>query len=168
MSRWACFTTTAFAQYEPALAEFERALELQPNYAAGAPIYRFCASPAGQMAYAALDDAEEIHRAGPAEIPYVPGGLAETYVISAHVERSARASPSMPSPSIRHDATAMRDVAPGDSLNRTGDAQESLQACWRPFRRNDLLVFRLPAIVCQRDWYRALYLCLRAAISTRP
>src|SRR5207249_3265097 len=67
-----------FREYEPALAEFQRALELRPNYSLALQFVAFVHRRQGKWDRT-LDELKRSIDQDPRD-PYVQGGLAETYV----------------------------------------------------------------------------------------
>ena len=112
-----------FREYEQALTEFQRALELRPNYLAGASIYRFRTSPAGQMG-STVEELKKSIVQDPGD-PYVQGGLAETYIF-LRMWKEAGDTARHALTIDPHEATTMRMLLLS-SLSRTGNAQEPLR-----------------------------------------
>ena len=124
-----------FREYEPALAEFQRALELRPNYSLALQFVAFVHRRQGKWA-TTLDELKRSIDQDPRD-PYVQGGLAETYVFLRkwrEAEDTARRALTIDP----HEATAMRMLLLS-SLNRTGNAQEPLRLL-ATFPPDDLLL----------------------------
>ena len=124
-----------FREYEPALAEFERALKLRPNYSLALQFIAFVHRRQGKW-NRTLDELKKSIDQDPRD-PYVQGGLAETYVFLRRwkeAEDTARHALTIDP----HEATAMRMLLLS-SLNRTGSAQESLRLL-ATFPPDDLLL----------------------------
>src|SRR6266850_7577223 len=124
-----------FREYEPALIEFQRALELRPNYSLALQFIAFVHRRQGKWA-TTLDELKKSIDQDPRD-PYVQGGLAETYVFLRkwkEGEDAARHALTIDP----HEATAMRMLLLS-SLNRTGNAQEPLRLL-ATFPQDDLLL----------------------------
>src|SRR4029453_8851666 len=124
-----------FREYEPALAEFQRALELRPNYSLALQFVAFVHRRQGKWDRT-LDELKRSIDQDPRD-PYVQGGLAETYVFLRkwrEGEDTARRALTIDP----HEATAMR-MSLLSSLNRAGSAQEPLRLL-ATFPPDDLLL----------------------------
>ena len=161
-----CSTIMAFASTEQALTEFQRALELRPNILAGAPIFRFRASPAGQMGSSLLEELKKSIVQDPGDA-YVQGGLAETYIF-LRMWKDAQDLARHALTIDPHEATSMRMLLLS-SLNRTGSAQEPFRLL-ASFPPDDLLLpntgmfdmvigTRGETFVLARDFKAALEAC---------
>jgi TolB-like protein/Tfp pilus assembly protein PilF len=154
-----------FREYESALAEFQRALELRPNYSLALQFVAFVHRRQGKWDRT-LDELKRSIDQDPRD-PYVQGGLAETYVFLRkwrEGEDTARRALTIDP----HEATAMRMLLLS-SLNRTGNAQESLRLL-ATFPPDDLLLpntgmfdmvigTRGQTFVLARDFNAALNAC---------
>ena len=154
-----------FREYEQALAEFQRALELRPNYSLALQFIAFVHRRQGKWDRT-LDELKKSIVQDPLD-PYVQGGLAETYVFLRRwkeAEDTARHALTIDP----HEATAMRMLLLS-SLNRTGSAQEPLRLL-ATFPPDDLLLpntgmfdmvigTRGEAFVLGRDFKAALKAC---------
>src|SRR5213075_1303084 len=154
-----------FREYEPALAEFQRALELRPNYSLALQFVAFVHRLQGKWDRT-LDELKRSIDQDPRD-PYVQGGLAETYVFLRkwrEGEDTARHALTIDP----HEATAMRMLLLS-SLNRTGNAQEPLRLL-ATFPPDDLLLpntgmfdmvigTRGQTFVLARDFNAALKAC---------
>jgi TolB-like protein/Tfp pilus assembly protein PilF len=112
-----------FREYEQALTEFQRALELRPNYSLALQFIAFVHRRQGKWDRT-LDELKKSMVQDPGD-PYVRGGLAETYVFLRmwkEAEDNARHDLTIDP----HEATAMRMLLLS-SLNRAGNAQEPLR-----------------------------------------
>src|SRR5438552_3560110 len=124
-----------FREYEKALTEFQRAIELRPNYSLALQFVAFVHRRQGKWA-TTLDELKRSIDQDPRD-PYVQAGLAETYVFLRkwrEAEDAARRALTMDP----HEATAMRMLLLS-SLNRTGNAQEPLRLL-ATFPPDDLLL----------------------------
>ena len=124
-----------FREYEPALTEFQRALELQPNYSLALQFIAFVHRRQGKWDRT-CGRAEKIHRSGPGRC-ICPGRPCRDVYLSAHVERSEDLAQHALTIDP-HEATAMRMLLLS-SLNRTGNAQEPLRLL-ASFPPDDLLL----------------------------
>jgi TolB-like protein/Tfp pilus assembly protein PilF len=154
-----------FREYEPALTEFQRALELRPNYSLALQFVAFVHRRQGKWART-LDELKRSIDLDPRD-PYVQGGLAETYVFLRRWmegEDTARRALTIDP----HEATAMRMLLLS-SLNRSGNAQEPLRLL-ATFPPDDLLLpntgmfdmvigTRGQTFVLARDFNAALQAC---------
>ena len=124
-----------FRDYEPALTEFRRAIELQPNNALALSFVAFVHRRQGKWDRT-LDELKRSIDLNPRD-PYTIGGLAETYVFLRmwkEAEDAARRALTIDP----HEATSMRMLLLS-SLNRTGNAQEPLRLL-ATFPPDDLLL----------------------------
>jgi TolB-like protein/predicted Zn-dependent protease len=124
-----------FRQYDQALTEFQRALELRPNYSLALQFIAFVHRRQGKWDRT-VDELKKSIVQDPGD-PYVQGGLAETYVFLRmwkEAEDIARHALTIDP----HEATAMRMLLLS-SLNRTGNAQEPLRLL-ATFPPDDLLL----------------------------
>jgi TolB-like protein/cytochrome c-type biogenesis protein CcmH/NrfG len=124
-----------FREYDPALTEFERALQLRPNYSLALQFIAFVHRRQGKWDRT-LEELKKSIVQDPGD-PYVQGGLAETYVFLRmwkEAEGVARHALTIDP----HEATAMRMLLLS-SLNRTGNAQEPLRLL-ATFPPDDLLL----------------------------
>jgi TolB-like protein/cytochrome c-type biogenesis protein CcmH/NrfG len=161
-----------FREYEPALAEFQRALELRPNYSLALQFIAFVHRRQGKWDRT-LDELKKSIVQDPGD-PYVQGGLAETYVFLRmwkEAEDGARHALTIDP----HEATAMRMLLLS-SLNRTGNAQEPLRLL-ATFPPDDLLLpntgmfdmvigTRGQTFVLGRDFNAALKACETGTVAT--
>jgi TolB-like protein/cytochrome c-type biogenesis protein CcmH/NrfG len=161
-----------FREYEQALTEFQRALELRPNYSLALQFIAFVHRRQGKWDRT-LDELKKSIVQDPLD-PYVQGGLAETYVFLRRwkeAEDTARHALTIDP----HEATAMRMLLLS-SLNRTGSAQEPLRLL-ATFPPDDLLLpntgmfdmvigTRGEAFVLGRDFKAALKACETGTIAT--
>jgi TolB-like protein/cytochrome c-type biogenesis protein CcmH/NrfG len=161
-----------FREYEQALTEFQRALELRPNYSLALQFIAFVHRRQGKWDRT-LDELKKSIVQDPLD-PYVQGGLAETYVFLRRwkeAEDTARHALTIDP----HEATAMRMLLLS-SLNRTGSAQEPLRLL-ATFPPDDLLLpntgmfdmvigTRGEAFVLGRDFKAALKACETGAVAT--
>ena len=161
-----------FREYEPALAEFQRALELRPNYSLALQFVAFVHRRQGKWDRT-LDELKRSIDQDPRD-PYVQGGLAETYVFLRkwrEAEDTARRALTIDP----HEATAMRMLLLS-SLNRTGNAQEPLRLL-ATFPPDDLLLpntgmfdmvigTRGQTFVLARDFNAALKACETSTVAT--
>jgi TolB-like protein/cytochrome c-type biogenesis protein CcmH/NrfG len=124
-----------FREYEPALTEFRRAIELQPNNSLALGFVAFVHRRQGKWDRT-LDELKRSIDLNPRD-PYTMGGLAETYVFLRmwkEAEDAARRALTIDP----HEATSMRMLLLS-SLNRTGSAQEPLRLL-ATFPPDDLLL----------------------------
>jgi TolB-like protein/cytochrome c-type biogenesis protein CcmH/NrfG len=124
-----------FRDYEPALTEFRRAIELQPNNALALSFVAFVHRRQGKWDRT-LEELKRSIDLNPRD-PYTMGGLAETYVFLRmwkEAEDAARRALTIDP----HEATSMRMLLLS-SLNRTGNAQEPLRLL-ATFPPDDLLL----------------------------
>jgi len=161
-----------FREYEQALTEFQRALELRPNYSLALQFIAFVHRRQGKWDRT-LDELKKSIVQDPLD-PYVQGGLAETYVFLRRwkeAEDTARHALTIDP----HEATAMRMLLLS-SLNRTGSAQEPLRLL-ATFPPDDLLLpntgmfdmvigTRGEAFVLGRDFKAALKACETGTVAT--
>ena len=161
-----------FREYEPALAEFQRALELRPNYSLALQFIAFVHRRQGKWDRT-LDELKKSIVQDPGD-PYVQGGLAETYVFLRmwkEAEDVARHALTIDP----HEATAMRMLLLS-SLNRIGNAQEPLRLL-ATFPPDDLLLpntgmfdmvigTRGQTFVLGRDFNAALKACETGTVAT--
>jgi TolB-like protein/Tfp pilus assembly protein PilF len=161
-----------FREYEPALREFQRALELRPNYSLALQFIAFVHRREGKWDRT-LDELKKSIVQDPGD-PYVQGGLAETYVFLRmwkEAEDVARHALTIDP----HEATAMRMLLLS-SLNRTGNAQEPLRLL-ATFPPDDLLLpntgmfdmvigTRGQTFVLGRDFNAALKACETGTVAT--
>ena len=125
----------AFASTSRRLTEFQRAIELQPNYSLALQFVAFVHRRQGKWDRT-LEELKRSIDQDPRD-PYVQGGLAETYVFLRRwkeAEDTARHALTIDP----HEATAMRMLLLS-SLNRTGNAQEPLRLL-ATFPPDDLLL----------------------------
>jgi TolB-like protein/cytochrome c-type biogenesis protein CcmH/NrfG len=161
-----------FRQYESALTEFQRALELRPNYSLALQFVAFVHRRQGKWDLT-VDELKRSIDQDPRD-PYVQGGLAETYVFlrmwKAAEETARHALIIDP-----HEATAMRMLLLS-SLNRTGNAQEPLRLL-ATFPPDDLLLpntgmfdmvigTRGQTFVLGRDFNAAFKACETGTVAT--
>jgi TolB-like protein/Tfp pilus assembly protein PilF len=161
-----------FREYEQALTEFQRALELRPNYSQAIQFIAFVHRRQGKWDRT-LDELKKSIVQDPGD-PYVQGGLAETYVFLRmwkEAEDTARHALTIDP----HEATAMRMLLLS-SLNRTGNAQEPLRLL-ATFPPDDLLLpntgmfdmvigTRGQTFVLGRDFNAALKACETGTVAT--
>ena len=124
-----------FREYEPALTEFRRAIELQPNNALALSFVAFVHRRQGKWDLT-LDELKRSIDLNPRDA-YTIGGLAETDVFLRRwkeAEDTARQALTIDP----HEATSMRMLLLS-SLNRTGNAREPLRLL-ATFPPNDLLL----------------------------
>jgi TolB-like protein/cytochrome c-type biogenesis protein CcmH/NrfG len=154
-----------FREYEPALTEFRRAIELQPNNALALSFVAFVHRRQGKWDLT-LDELKRSIDLNPRD-PYTIGGLAETYVFLRmwkEAEDAARRALTIDP----HEATSMRMLLLS-SLNRTGNAREPLRLL-ATFPPDDLLLpntgmfdmvigTRGQTFVLDRDFNAALKAC---------
>ena len=161
-----------FREYEEALTEFQRALELRANYSLALQFIAFVHRRQGKWDRTV----EELKKAivqDPGD-PYVRGGLAETYVFLRmwkEAEDNARHDLTIDP----HEATAMRMLLLS-SLNRAGNAREPLRIL-ATFPPDDLLLpntgmfdmvigTRGQTLVLARDFNAALKACDTGIVAT--
>jgi TolB-like protein/Tfp pilus assembly protein PilF len=161
-----------FREYEQALTEFQRALELRPNYSLALQFIAFVHRRQGKWDRT-LDELKKSIVQDPGD-PYVRGGLAETYVFLRmwkEAEDNARHDLTIDP----HEATAMRMLLLS-SLNRAGNAQEPLRIL-ATFPPDDLLLpntgmfdmvigTRSQTFVLARDFKAALKACDMGTVAT--
>jgi TolB-like protein/class 3 adenylate cyclase/cytochrome c-type biogenesis protein CcmH/NrfG len=161
-----------FRDYEPALTEFERALELRPNYSLALQFVAFVHRRQGKWDLT-LDELKRSIKQDPGD-PYVQGGLAETYVFLRRWKEAEDVAQHALTIDP-HEATAMRMLLLS-SLNRTGNAQEPLRLL-ATFPPDDLLLpntgtfdmvigTRGEAFVLGRDFKAALKVCETSMAAT--
>src|SRR5881398_3119042 len=161
-----------FRDYEPALAEFQRALELRPNYSLALQFVAFVHRRQGKWDRT-VDELKRSIDQDPRD-PYVQAGLAETYVF-LRTWREAEDTARHPLTIDPHEATAMRMLLLS-SLNRTGNAQEPLRIL-ATFPPDDLLLpntgmfdmvigTRGETFVLARDFNAALKACETGTVAT--
>src|SRR2546421_6864672 len=124
-----------FREYEPALTEFRRAIELQPNNALALSFVAFVHRRQGKWDLT-LDELKKSIDLNPRD-RYAIAGLAETYVFLGmwrEAEDGARRALTIDP----HEATSMRMLLLS-SLNRTGNTQEPLRLL-ATFPADDLLL----------------------------
>ena len=154
-----------FREYEPALAEFQRALELRPNYSLALQFIAFVHRRQGKWDRT-VDELKKSIVQDPGD-PYVQGGLAETYVF-LRMWKEAEDVAQHALTIDPHEATAMRMLLLS-SLNRTGSAQQPLRLL-ATFPPDDLLLpntgmfdmvigTRGETFVLGRDFKAALQAC---------
>jgi TolB-like protein/cytochrome c-type biogenesis protein CcmH/NrfG len=161
-----------FREYEPALTEFQRALQLQPNNALALSFVAFVHRRQGKWDLT-LDELKKSIELDPRNA-YTIGGLAETDIFlrmwkeaEDFAQRGLTIDP--------HESTCMRMLLLG-SLNQTGSAQEPLRLL-ATFPPDDLLlpntgVFdmvigtRGEALVLGRDFEAALKACETGTVAT--
>ncbi|HKQ40688.1 MAG TPA: hypothetical protein VJ063_21655, partial [Verrucomicrobiae bacterium] len=121
--------------YEPALTEFQRAFELQPNNALAIGFVAFVHRRQGKWDRA-LNELKRSIDLNPRD-PYMLSGVGETYVfLRRWKEAEDKARPGLTIDP--HDATGMRMLLLS-SLNRTGNAQEPFRLLAN-FPADDLLL----------------------------
>src|SRR5262252_9383031 len=161
-----------FREYEQALTEFQRALELRPNYSLALQFLAFVHRRQGKW-----DRTVEELRKSIVQDPgdaYVQGGLAETYIF-LRMWKDAQDLAQHALTIDPHEATAMRMLLLS-SLNRTGSAQEPLRLL-ASFPPDDLLLpntgmfdmvigTRGETFVLARDFKAALEACEVGAVAT--
>src|SRR5262249_515638 len=161
-----------FREYDRALTEFQRALELRPNYSLALQFVAFVHRRQGEWDRA-VDELKKSIDQDPRD-PYVQGGLAETYVFLRNwreAEDTARHALTIDP----HEATAMRMFLLS-SPTRTGNAQEPLQLL-ATFPSDDLLLpntgmfdmvigTRGQTFVLGRDFNAALKACETGTVAT--
>jgi TolB-like protein/cytochrome c-type biogenesis protein CcmH/NrfG len=159
-------------EYEPALTEFRRAIELQPNNALALSFVAFVHRRQGKWDLA-LDELKRSIDLNPRDA-YTMGGLAETDVFLrrwSETEDTARKALTIDP----HEATAMRMLLLS-SLNLTGNAQEPLRIL-ATFPPDDLLLpntgmfdmvigTRGQTFVLGRDFNAALKACETGVVAT--
>ena len=161
-----------FREYEPALAEFQRALELRPNYSLALQFIAFVHRRQGKWDRT-VDELKKSIVQDPGD-PYVQGGLAETYVF-LRMWKEAEEVAQHALTIDPHEATAMRMLLLS-SLNRTGGAQEPLRLL-ATFPPDDLLLpntgmfdmvigTRGETFVLGRDFKAALQACETGMVAT--
>jgi TolB-like protein/Tfp pilus assembly protein PilF len=124
-----------FREYEPALTEFRRAIEFQPNNSLALSFVAFVHRRQGKWGLT-LDELKKSIELNPRDA-YTMGGLAETYVFLRmwrEAEDIARRALTIDP----HEATGMRMLLLS-CLNMTGNAQEPLLLL-ATFPQNDLLL----------------------------
>jgi TolB-like protein/Tfp pilus assembly protein PilF len=161
-----------FRQYESALTEFRRAIELQPNNALALSFVAFVHRRQGKWDLT-LDELKRSIDLNPRDA-YTIGGLAESDVFLRRwkeAEEAARKALTIDP----HEATSMRMLLLS-SLNRTGDAREPLRIL-ATFPPDDLLLpntgmfdmvigTRGQTFVLGRDFKAALKACETGAVAT--
>jgi len=161
-----------FREYEQALTEFRRAIELQPNNALALSFVAFVHRRQGKWDLT-LDELNRSIDLNPRDA-YTMGGLAETDVFLRkwkEAEDTARKALTIDP----HEATAMRMLLLS-SLNLTGNAQEPLRIL-ATFPPDDLLLpntgmfdmvigTRGQTFVLGRDFKAALEACETGAVAT--
>jgi TolB-like protein/cytochrome c-type biogenesis protein CcmH/NrfG len=161
-----------FRDYEPALTEFRRAIELQPNNSLALGFVAFVHRRQGKWDRT-LEELKRSIDLNPRD-PYTIGGLAETYVFLRmwkEAEDAARRALTIDP----HEATSMRMLLLS-SLNRTGNAQEPLRLL-ATFPPDDLLLpntgmfdmvigTRGQTFVLGRDFNAALKACETGTVAT--
>jgi TolB-like protein/Tfp pilus assembly protein PilF len=159
-------------EYEQALTEFRRAIELQPNNALALSFVAFVHRRQGKWNLT-LDELKRSIDLNPRDA-YTIGGLAETNVFLREwreAEDTARKALTIDP----HEATAMRMLLLS-SLNRTGNAQEPLRIL-ATFPPDELLLpntgmfdmvigTRGQTFVLGRDFNAALKACEMGAVAT--
>jgi TolB-like protein/Tfp pilus assembly protein PilF len=154
-----------FRDYEPALTEFQRALELRPNYSLALQFIAFVHRRQGKWDRT-LDELRKSIVQDPGD-PYVQGGLAETYIFLRRWKEAEEVAQHALTIDP-HEATAMRMLLLS-SLNRTGNTQEPLRLL-ATFPPDDLLLpntgtfdmvigTRGETFVLGRDFKAALQAC---------
>ena len=124
-----------YREYEPALTEFQRAIELQPNNALAIGFVAFVHRRQGKWDRT-LEELKRSINLNPRD-PYMLGGLAETRVFL----RDWREAETIAQPILTidpHEATTMRMLLLS-SLNQTGNTQEPLRLL-ATFPADDLLL----------------------------
>src|SRR6476660_3808140 len=112
-----------FREYEQALTEFQRALELRPNYSLALQFIAFVHRRQGKWDRTVEELKKSIVQ-DPGDA-YVQGGLAETYIF-LRMWKDAQDLAQHALTIDPHEATAMRMLLLS-SLNRTGSTQEPLR-----------------------------------------
>jgi TolB-like protein len=124
-----------FHEYEPALTEFQRAIELRPNYSLPLQFVAFVHRRQGKWDQT-LNELKRSIEQDPRD-PYVQGGLAETYIFLRRWKDAEKAA--RPVLTIDpHEATGMRMLLLS-SWNQTGSTQETLELL-ATFPPEDLLL----------------------------
>jgi len=161
-----------FREYEPALTEFRRAIELQPNNSLALSFVAFVHRRQGKWDLT-LEELKRSIDLNPRD-PYTIAGLAETYVFLRmwrEAEDAARRALTIDP----HEATSMRMLLLS-SLNRTGNTQEPLRLL-ATFPSGDLLLpntgmfdmvigTRGQTFVLSRDFNGALTACETGTVAT--
>ena len=161
-----------FREYEPALAEFQRALELRPNYSLALQFVAFVHRRQGKWDRT-LDELKRSIDQDPRD-PYVQEASRRPMSFCASGEKredTARRALTIDP----HEATAMRMLLLS-SLNRTGSAQEPLRLL-ATFPPDDLLLpntgmfdmvigTRAQTFVLARDFNAALKACETGTVAT--
>src|SRR5215467_930061 len=161
-----------FREYEQALTEFRRAIELQPNNALALSFVAFVHRRQGKWDLT-LDELNRSIDLNPRDA-YTMGGLAETNVF-LRKWREAEDTATTALTIDPHEATAMRMLLLS-SLNLTGNAQEPLRIL-ATFPPDDLLLpntgmfdmvigTRGETFVLARDFKAALEACEVGAVAT--
>ena len=161
-----------FREYEQALTEFQRALELRPNYSLALQFIAFVHRRQGKWDRTVEELKKSIVQ-DPGDA-YVQGGLAETYIF-LRMWKDAQDLAQHALTIDPHEATAMRMLLLS-SLNRTGSAQEPLRLL-ASFPPDDLLLpntgmfdmvigTRGETFVLARDFKAALEACEVGAVAT--
>ena len=161
-----------FRDYEPALTEFQRTIELQPNNSLGLQFVAFVHRRQGKWERA-LDELKKSIELDPRN-PYIIGGVAETDIFLRRwkeAEEFARRGLTIDP----HESTCMRMLLLS-SLNGTGNAKEPVRLL-ATFPPDDLLLpntgmfamvvgTRGETFVLARDFEAALKSCDMGAIAT--
>ena len=161
-----------FRDYEPALTEFQRTIELQPNNSLGLQFVAFVHRRQGKWERA-LDELKKSIELDPRN-PYIIGGVAETDIFLRRwkeAEEFARRGLTIDP----HESTCMRMLLLS-SLNGTGNAKEPMRLL-ASFPPDDLLLpntgmfamvvgTRGETFVLARDFEAALKSCDMGAIAT--
>ena len=166
------FRYYGFRDYEQALTEFRRALELRPNYSLALQFIAFVHRRQGKWDRT-IEELKKSIVQDPGDA-YVQGGLAETYVF-LRMWKEAQDLAQHALTIDPHEATAMRMLLLS-SLNRTGNAQEPLRLL-ASFPPDDLLLpntgmfdmvigTRGETFVLARDFKAALEACEVGAVAT--
>ena len=122
-----------FREYEQALTEFQRAIELQPNSSLAAQFIAFVHRRQGKWDLT-LEELQRSIELNPRD-PYIGGGFAETYIFVRRwkeAEKEARRALTIDP----HEATSMRMLLLS-TLNQTGNAPSQLLTTFPP---DDLLL----------------------------
>jgi TolB-like protein/predicted Zn-dependent protease len=161
-----------FREYEQALTEFQRALELRPNYSLALQFIAFVHRRQGKWDRTVEELKKSIVQ-DPGDA-YVQGGLAETYIF-LRMWKEAQDLAQHALTIDPHEATAMRMLLLS-SLNQTGNAKEPLRIL-ASFPPDDLLLpntgmfdmvigTRGETFVLARDFKAALEACEVGAVAT--
>ena len=153
-----------YRQYEEALAEFGRALQLQPNNAQALEYSGYVYRRQGQW-LRCLDTLKKSLEQDPRNAD-VAGNLAQTYCILRmwqDAERGGKYALNI-DPA---DVIGMRALAPGDSERERRHQKSARRAGDLSLRERSYLVVRF-RYRCKRDWRPRVYLCFRARFRSSP